>query len=216
MEKYASRTSGIFSQSLADTAPFCEKIAPGQYRLHGRIQNITRESKRYGRFYKLMRSAFGGEPYQITRGGRNDYAESSFYTYFRLNALDASDHCAEAVLCNEIHGVSEGDEVEITAKIRRDGTYMAKKMVNLTAGTAVGMGAWTIPAPMIRIFLVAALLLLGALAREIVLFFTTGAADKAVQSLLPSLLSLAIVFCLIKWIWNGIRKKIRKVTGFLK
>ena len=163
--------------------------------LYGMVSDIQKVSTHYGAMHRFILSAWCGEPFQLAKTGGNRYGETASYVTFRLNSLEGDGQSRNIMCCNDRIDLVNGDEVEINAYRKRDGSYIANTIYVVNTQTTINARAFTIPATVVRVLAVGALIMAAFLvycAISIIIgiadFFANGGLGKILNALMPLVL----------------------------
>lgn len=191
---------------------FETKISGNKYRIRGVVDNVSNQSTHYGRFYRLFRSVFFNEPFQFAKGGKNKFAETSYYCIVRVSDPDDVGVGRQIICYNDLVNsqINVGDEVEfIATRKSRSGTYVGCKILNVSSDTCINAKSMTISPHVIRAIFISVIAAIAFFIYAIVDFFANGGAYTLAYMSIPIILIIAGFSLMFSSIFPGRRRRNR-------
>lgn len=178
-----------------DERPFFSCIRFHGILCHGRITEIDHREILYSAFHKILNAIFKNQPYQFAH-------QTSEYTIRVENITDGypseiTDFCLYG---NYLGRLQVGDEVIVRARNYRD-RRVVKSIFNQTTSSVVKPG-FQIPAQLIKIIMLLAIIGIVVLMCDVVWFVRSGAAAVGLVAIISAIMPFLII---LFGIWIMIR-----------
>lgn len=189
---------------------FIKHIGFNKYVLHGYVSAVNKEPVYYGRLFKMIRSIVHGEPYQLLKNGHNRFGATATYTYLRVVPVDGYGQTKEVKIFNDRINLCSGDEVEIIASKKLNGSFIAKSITVVSTGETINTRSFSIPAWAVRIVFAVLLLMLMWVVKSIYSFITEGGLFAIIAELMPILIIILGIYWLLRSVFGKRRRGWRR------
>lgn len=189
---------------------FIKHVGLNKYVLHGYVSSVNKEPVYYGRMFKLIRSIVHGEPYQLLKTGHNRFGATATYTYLRIVPVDGYGQAKEMIIFNDRINLNSGDEVEISATKKLNGTFIAKSITVLSTGEKINARSFAISAWAVRMSFAVLLLMLMWVVKSIYSFITEGGLFAIIAELMPVLIIILGIYWLLRSVFGRRRRGWRR------
>lgn len=189
---------------------FIKQVGFNKCVLHGYVSAVNKEPVYYGRLFKMIRSIVHGEPYQLLKNGHNRFGATATYTYLRVVPVDGYGQTKEVKIFNDRINLCSGDEVEIIASKKLNGSFIAKSMTVVSTGETINTRSFSIPAWAVRIVFAVLLLMLMWVVKSIYSFITEGGLFAIIAELMPILIIILGIYWLLRSVFGRRRRGWRR------
>lgn len=179
----------------------------GRNKFYGVILDIQKEAVHYGKLHKAVRSVFHGEPYQMMKNGKNNFGNTASYVYLRIAPVDGYGDAKDVICYNDRINLRVGDEVEISAKKCRNGSYIANKIYVVNTGAIINARAFTIPANIIRIFAIIIPIFICWMIYSVYSFIVSRGLIAIFNAMLPVLIILIGIYLVIRSVFQKYNRR---------